>query len=278
MKEISAKLYLSGSKGIREVSAAGSVLRRMPMEDAGAICVGKEYLFCADAGGAVWKIRRDTLMPEAIFCGGPGICDLCLSEDETRLYALLGDADSVLLIDCRKGRPLYLNHCGCNPSQLLLCGDVLAAAGGQSGRVHLYDAQTLTCEKEIQMPGPVQSIAMEAEKLYALCLSPQMDTLLVAADKKSQENRHLCGMPGSLAVQGKTLYVATQGGIHVFDCRNLNLLCKNRIIGRPDTIQIVQKYIIVHDPYSQGVYLLNSDSKWKELASEVNDLVIDIGD
>ena len=129
--------YLSVKDGILMIAADGRALRHAPLEGAGALRAGKHALFCADEHGTIWRLNRETLLPEAVFSAGPGVCDLCLSADETRLYALLADANSVVLLDSQTGRPLLLNGCGCDPRQILLHRGMLAAAGGESGCVHL---------------------------------------------------------------------------------------------------------------------------------------------
>ena len=263
------KLYVSTGRSVEQVSWDAIVLGSAPLDGAGALCAGKEAIFCADASGTIWRLNQKTMMPESVFFGGPGICDLCLSADENKLYALLADADSVVMLDSHSGRPLLLNRCGCNPSGLLSGRDVLAAAGGESGCVHLYDADTLICTKEISMPGPVQAIAFDDRTLYALCLTAQLDTLLVKVSEVERKMLRLDGMPGSLCVHEGWLYAATQGLLYVFDGKTLCLQRRSRVPGRPSRMIAGYNKIIMHDPLSGNLCALHANGRWQILAADV---------
>ena len=274
LKNLSESLYVSTPDGVAHISLRGEVLGHAQLAGAGALCVGEKSLFCADDSGVIWRLSRKSLLPESVMGGGPGICDLCLSRNESRLYALLGEADSVLMIDGQTGRPLLVNRCGCNPSQILLCGDLLAAAGGESGKVHLYDADTLVCRNEISMPGPVCAVALAGSRLYALCLTPQLSTLLVAMEGERKQLLNLEGMPGALLIHGKYLYAATQGLFHVFDLESLRLMKKIPAAGRPSQMVSAGQCVIAYDPLSQRVYAMREGESWKMICAQANAMCI----
>ena len=267
-------LYVSTQEGVSQLSLTGERLRYAPLMGAGALCAGEKSLFCADGSGAIWRMDRENFLPEGCICGGPGLCDLCLSPDEARLYALLGDADSVLMVDGRTGRPMLVNHCGCNPKQLLLCGRVLAAAGGESGMVHLYDADTLVCQREISMPGPVYSIAISGGRLYALCLTERLDTVLIVVEGKKQNFQDLQGMPGTLLIHENRLYAATQGMFYVFDLESLRLIKRMSVSGRPSRMFVAGKCVIAYDPLFERVYAMHEDWRWRMLCARANTVCI----
>lgn len=265
------KLYLSLHDGIAAVSPEGTVLRHAHLDGALALCAGEKSLFCADHSGAIWRFDRETLMPRSLSCGGPGICAMCLSPRAERLYALLGEADSVLMSDARSGRPLAVNRCGCNPRALSLCGELLAVAGGESGCVHLYRADTLECLDEIGMPGPVYSALLLGGAMYALCLAPDLNALLVAKDAEKTVTLRLSGMPGCLCAAGDCIFAATKGRLHVLSRKALRLLRVRDAPGRAGRIFVSQAKMTLHDPLSECLFTSQDSKLWHRLFSGVND-------
>lgn len=138
------ELFVSTGGGIRVCALSGEVRRQAALKGAGALCAAKEHLLCAcGCGREIFRLDRWALMPQAVYPGGPGVCELRLSQNGMHLLVLCGDADSVMMLDARSGRPLVVSRVGCNPRQMALDGDTLAIAGGESGFVHLLNAQTL---------------------------------------------------------------------------------------------------------------------------------------
>ena len=123
------RLYISTGSEI--VACSGAQIQCAPLPGSGVLCVSGKALFCASGEDRViWKLDSEALMPQAVFPAGPGVCDLCVSRDGKRLYALLGEADSVLMCDAGTGAALVVCRCGVNPRHMALSGDVLAVAGG----------------------------------------------------------------------------------------------------------------------------------------------------
>ena len=265
-------LYLSMRDEVAAVGLDGVVQRRALLAEAGALCVGKESLYCADASGVVWKLDRRLLLPQGMMTAGPGVCDLALSGDGTRLYALLADADSMVMLDARHGRPLLLNRCGCNPAQLALRDGVLAAAGGQSECVHLYDADTLVCRKNISMPGPVYAVSLGGNTIYALCMTAQLNTILVAQRKGHREALHLDGMPGALAIGDDRLYALTQGWLYVFEAYGLRLIARCSAPGRASCLCVWQGQLVMLDALTESAYIFRSGRGWRLLGEGVKGL------
>jgi len=267
---LEGKLYLSLQDGIAEVSTQGLAMRCVPFSGPGALCAGEKCLFCADHSGAIWRFDRETLMEQAVSSGGPGICDLCLSPCGTRLYALLGEADSILLSDAQSGRPMVLNRCGCNPRGLSCSEDILIAAGGESSRVYLYDAHTLECIREISMPGPVHSAVLCNGCLWALCLTADLNTLLVICHEKRQTQLRLNGMPGCLCVNEDHLFATTQGRLHVLSCETERLIHVCSAPGRASRICVSGARVFVYDPLCECVFFSWAGASWRMLHSRVH--------
>lgn len=266
------KLYLASQSGIAIRSLKGETLQRADLEGALALCAGEESLFCADRGGMIWRFDRRTLMPVSLGCGGPGVCAMCLSPCGRRLYTLIGEGDSVLMSDAKSCGPLALNRCGLNPKSLVCCGDRLVAAGGESCRVHIYCAKTLDAISEIAMPGPVYSAAIGDGVVYALCLAPDMNALLIAVQGEKRIVLRLCGMPGCLCVQGEHVLAAVQGWLYVFSAKELRMLSKRAVPGMVGRILALDNLLVVYDPLSETVFSVCDAGAWRRLADGIVDV------
>lgn len=266
------KLYLALRDGIANMTSTGEILRQTHMDGVTALCSGENRIFCADRAGALWCMDTDTLMPCVLGCGGPGVCAMCLSPCGKRLYVLLGDADSVLMSDAKDCRPQAVNRCGVNPKSLACCGDLLVAAGGESCCVHLFKAETLDSVADIRMPGPVYSAACLNGAIYALCLSQDMQALLVRAQGQRRIILRLGGMPGCLHVMRGCVYVATYGWLYVFSQEGLRLLDKRKAPGKAGRIMAMKDGMILYDPLSECVFSRWREEAWQLLASSVCDI------
>lgn len=263
------EIYLSTDEGVEVLSMQGGLLHAAPMRGAGTLCLAKESLFCADEEGVIWRMNRHTLMPQAVFQGGPGICDLLVSRDGVRLYALLAEADSILMLDASSGRAQIVCRCGCNPQHMVLCGDTLAAAGGESGCLHLYDAHTLETRGEVSMPGPVQSIVVRDESVFALCLTAELNTVLVRWNGACCSTVLLEGMPGYLYLYRNTLFAAVYGALYAFSPDDLRLLFRLKAPGRASKICAIDRSMFLHDPLSQRLWRINSSGQWRMIRRQV---------
>lgn len=263
---------LSLHDGIAAVSPQGRVVLRAPLEGAGALCVNEHSLFCADQSGTIWQFDRATMMPRTLGSGGPGICSMCLSPCGTRLYALLGDADSLLMSDAQNGRPLVVNRCGCNPRMMRYGKGKLIAAGGESGCMHVYHAQTLEELEVIPMPGPVYSVILCDDILYALCLTAQLNTLLAVRKDGRLHTIALPGMPGCLSAAADGIYAAVQGKMYVFSKGADCLISMRDAPGRASKLFVLPGQIVLYDPLSECVYAAVSGGRWRCICSAVRDV------
>lgn len=268
------RLFLSMQDGIALISTKGLVVRHAPFAGAGALCVGKDLLFCADQSGVIWRLDQQTLMPQALGCGGPDVCSMCLSEDAERLYALVCEADSVLMSDARTGAPLAVNRCGCHPRMLICRRDVLIAAGGESGCVHLYHSKTLESLGNISMPGPVYSVAVCGSDIYALCLTAELNTLFAARNGKHLSTIQLPGMPGCLLAAGDSIFAAVQGGLYAFSRSSGRIACLCDAPGRASKMLELSEGIVLYDPLSECVFAGARNGVWKRICSRAKDICL----
>lgn len=269
MPSLEEKLYLCLRDEIVRLGVKDLSMQRAPFPGAAALCAGEDNVFCSDDAGAIWRLDGKTMLEQSMCSGGPGVRDLCLSVCGSRLFALLGEGDSVLMSDARTCRPLVLNRCGCNPGNLSCCDRVLAAAGGESSCVYLYSTLTLECLDEIPMPGRVCSVALKEGALFALCMTQDLSAMLVIRRKEKQSMLHLPGTPGCLLAAQGCLYAATQGALHVIDAAAGALLGSCNAPGRAARMCMADKKLFVLDELSESVFASDVFGCWKEIAGGV---------
>ena len=194
----------------------GTLLYRVPLAGAGALCCGSRAVYCAcGRDGAVLRLDRETLLPRSAFAAGPGICALMLRG--RRLYALCGEGDGVMMLDAAGGHPLVFARAGLSPVQMAEDdAGALVIAGGEGGCVTRLCVRTLEMISQDVMPGPVYGAAAIGGRRYALCLSEALGSTLITMDACGM--RHvlsLAGLPGALAHErGGMLLIAAQGGVY----------------------------------------------------------------
>lgn len=271
-----SEIYVSHNGGVSVFSPCGERLRSTTLAGAGALCCCGERLLCAmDEGDTILNINRRTLMQETVFRGGPGICQLQISPDEKLLYALCAEADSVWLMDARSGVPKVVCRVGCNPRQMALCGSVLAIAGGESGSVHLMNAQSLEVYTHLSMLGPVYSVAMTGERIHALCLTQTLNTLLVTDTAGERSQLLLEGMPGRILCRREVLIVSSHGRLYTItpDGRRILRVCPAP--GRSGTLLAAQGDGRVYsvDMLSERLFLREREGTWRSVCLGAKDAV-----
>ena len=264
---LAEKLYLCLQDEIAEISAKGS--RLMPVSGAASLCAGRNALFCADSTGAIWRFDAESMTERAIGCGGPGVCDMCLSDDGERLFSLLGEADSILMSDALSIRPLTVNRCGCNPQNISLCGNTLAVSGGESEYVYLFNAQTLECMAKIPMPGPVYRVFLAQDTIYALCLTEEFNTHFAICQKGNLRSIQLVGIPGCFGVCGEELLIATQRRLHVYSPADGRLLGRHSMPGIAARICLCWGKVFLLDAWSESVFVSHKDRIWRRIFTGV---------
>lgn len=208
------RIIVSGGGELREmIPGERRVCRRVQLEGAGALLTAGGNLFAAcDRGNVIWRMDGRTLAPGALFSGGPGVCQMLASRDGERLYALCGEADSLLALSARSGAPLLLNRVGVCPCAMAMddVGETIAVAGGACGEVVLLRADTLCVTRRLQTAGVVFSALIAGNLVFALSLTESMNTELnVFRGAQAAQVIPLPGMPGALAKFGGRIAAAT---------------------------------------------------------------------
>lgn len=213
------RIIVSGGGGLRVFSCSdGLLLRRVPLAGAGALCCGGGAVYCAcGQSGVICRLDLEMLVPQKVFCAGPGICALAYRVG--RLYALCGEADGIMMLDAVSGAPLVFSRAGLAPMQMAMdeTGGALVVAGGEGSCIARFCPDTLEQISLDRMPGPVYGAAVCGGMRSALCLSESLDTLLVTVNEAGKRcTLRFPGIPGTLACHqgGKMILAAVQGGIY----------------------------------------------------------------
>jgi len=232
----------------------------VPLDRAGALCTSESHIICA-CDSVIWQFDRKRLMPTGLFGGGPGMCSLLLSQDGMHLFALCGEADSVLMISTQSGEPILLNKAGVNPREMALDGEILAIAGGESGLVLILCAHSLNLLDVISMPGPVYSVAIGKGTLHALCLTAELSSLLVT--QKKGETRcmlALAGMPGRLLRRQNCLFAATDGAMYAVSPDGRRILRRINIPGRAVWMADAGDETLLLDGYTERLFAVKENN------------------
>ena len=298
------RLIVSGSDELREYSLAGEMRRpdwrraqsdahlrgegslpgtspgrRIRLEGSGALCAAGNSVFCAcDWGDVIWRLDGGMLVPTGLFAGGPGMCDLLLSPDGERLYALCADADSLLALSATSGAPLMVNRVGVNPRSVSMdeSGEVLAVAGGECASAVLLCARTLRVLGQIPMPGIVYSVALCAGRVHALCLNDSLgSTLTTVLPGGVRQTLRLCGMPGLLLRGRRDLLAATHEHIYAISPDGTRILRERDAAGRAGRLFEREDGMILHDSLSESVFSMSERSgRWRLIAEEARDATL----
>lgn len=268
------RIVVSGGNELRTFSLPQLCpLQRVCLEGAGPLAAGGDALYCAcNPGGAIWRLSPDTLMPQALFSGGPGVCALALSADGRRLHALCGEGDSVLMLDAAGGQPLMLARAGVNPQGFCLCGDTLAVAGGESAALLLLEEETLALRAQIPMPGPVMAAALSHCGAYALCLSEKLASIFVSSDQSGSRKMEIAGLPGALAAAQGGVYAATDGRLYTCREGGIGVPLQRNAPGRAGRIVCIGGRLFLCDAYGGGLLSLSGGGCWKRICMHALDV------
>lgn len=262
------EVFVSGGGTIRAIPIAAMLHeRRISLECAGALCTSGGHVFCA-CGEDIFRLDAQTLLPQTILCGGPGMSNLLVSADGTRLYALCSDADSVLMIDLLHGEPALLQHAGVNPRRIRREGGRLTIAGGESGEVIVLCERTLRLLDRIMMPGPVYDAALHTGRVVALCLTASLNSMLVIVGcGGARSTLALSGMPGCLLMRRGCILAATERTLYSVSADGARILDARAAPGRASWMEEADGRLLLLDAYGEGLYSLEN-AGWRLLCRE----------
>lgn len=273
------RIVVSGDCGIHVYACVpGEPLSSCRLRGAGAVCMAKDCLFAAcDRENAIWRLDGETLMPTGIFPGGPGMSQLMLSRDGERLYALCSEADSLLMLDAKKGEPLVLARVGVSPSAMAMDerGEIIAVAGGGCGDVLLLSARTLSLLGKLGTSGMVFSVAVSSGAVYTLSLTETMDSVLTSFLPGGRRYElALSGMPGALFACADCVAAATHQGIYFAAPDGGALLGRIGSPGRAGRLWILSGGMLMTDLWTDALFWRRGGvSRWARIAEGVRDAV-----
>ena len=267
-------MVVSGGGALRLLDLPqGRTVRRTALEGALALCAGEGGVYAASRwGDVIWRLDADLLVPTGLFAGGPGICRMLLSRSGRQLYALCGEADSLIMLDARSGAPLLLNRVGVGPCAMAMDGEGrrIAVAGGGSGEAIVLDAQTLRVERRLATCGMVFGVAV-GDAVYAMSLEETMNTSVTAFfPAGGLIERSLPGMPGAIALCGGTLLAATHAGLYALDPATLRVRTSCDVPGRAGRLLPLRTGIVMTDQWSDGLFL-REGGRWRLLCEQAGD-------
>lgn len=250
------ELVVSSGDALRRISLEdGCEKQRVLLERAGALCIAGDSVYCA-CGDVIWRLDKRKLTPTGLFGGGPGICSMKASLDGERLFALCSEGDSVLMLNAEDGKPILFNRAGVNPREMVMDGEALAIAGGESGLALILCSRSLRMMGAFSMPGPVYSVALQAGTLYALCLTAELSSVLVTQRRGGMRSMlALAGMPGSLMLRGNCLLAATDHALHTVSLDGKQMIGSICIPGRPVWMADAGEEMLFVDGYSEKLFV-----------------------
>ena len=268
---------VSGSDGVRVYAGTSKEpLSACSLKGAGALCTaGGEVFAAGDEDNAIWRLNGDTLMPTGVFHGGPGIVQLLPSGDGKRLYALCAEADSLLMLSAKNGAPMLLSRAGVNPCAMAMDerGETIAVAGGACGEVLLLSAHSLCLNRRLGTCGMVFSVAIGANRIYALSLTETMNSVLTSFLPGGKRHElPLCGMPGALCLLPGCIAAATHRGLYFAALDGSAVLRRFESPGRAGRLFELAEGILMTDIWNDTLFhLCMSPAKWRRIAQGVRD-------
>jgi len=238
----------------------------VPMEGRpGCLCAHSGFVYCASMSDAcIWRLRREDLQPVQCFAAGQDIECMCVSRDGNRLYALVGGADSLLMLDVQAGELMMSAPVGMQPRDMRMdrSGRFLAVAGGATGTVLLLEADTLRQCAEFPVTGAACGVLFAADGLIVLSAvgeyEPCTQVGLVLPHAGGFEK--LCGLPGvpggfALAMNG--LLVGHLGKITMLSLQHREMRWQMSVQGLQDSFAPVGRLACYTDRWAGRVGLID---------------------
>lgn len=258
------EVLISGGDRLRRWSIEeNKVIAETTLEGGGALCVCGGMVFAAgELDGAIYRFD-DRLLISGIYAGGPGMCAMCASADAQRLYVLLADANSVLMLHASDGMPMILAHAGIHPRRMHM-DDVqgtLVIAGGEDGCVRLLCPQTLRLQRAIREDGVCCDAMTDGDRVFMLMRTPTLGTRLILHGRAERREIALRGMPGTLCMAAGMLLVSAGKWLYTLDPDTLRLRHKvfgasypGKLIGRGE-----QSLLLC--PASETLYIMENSRR-----------------
>lgn len=234
------------------------------LEGSGALCTCGGMVFVAgDQDGAIYRFDERLLL-SGIYAGGPGMCAMCASVDTERLYVLLADANSVLMLRAADGMPMFLACAGNQPRRMRLndAQGTLVIAGGEDGCARMLCAHTLHLQRAVREEGVCCDALAYGDRLYMLMCTPTLGTHLIQRGGGDRREIALRGMPGSLCMAQGMLLVSAGEWVYAFELDTLHLRHKAFCASHSGTLICRGQQCLLLCPARETLYLIKKNGLW----------------
>jgi len=256
--------YAAGGNRIRRLDlSTGEILCEASIGGCSAVCACAETVYAAgEEEGVIYRLDK-RLLPCGVCAGGPGMRALSVSRDGERLFALLSDADGVMMLSGQDGSPMIFARAGVAPAGMRLDDrkELLLVAGGRDGCAWLLCAKTLSTLCSFRGEGVCCDALCCGSRICALLLTPSLHTRL-AVWERSGGCRQICfpGEPGSLMLRDKLLFVSAGQWLYALDMRQLRLVDRRFLENGPGRLMDVGKTLLLC-PAKEALYDLDDCRK-----------------
>ena len=227
------------------------------MEACGLVCTGGGMIFAAEENErAIYRFDENLLL-SGVYAGGPGMRSLCVTADGERLYVLLSDADSVLMLSAGDGLPMFLARAGVNPQSMHLdeSGKCMVIAGGKDGSALMLCPHTLRQLHVVWEEGICVDALLCGDTLCMLLLDGTMNARLILRYGEARRRMFcLCGMPGSLYAAENELLVCAGEYVYVFDVQAMCMKGKLPAGGACGKLFAAEKQLLLLSPLQEKLY------------------------
>ncbi|MDR2657386.1 MAG: hypothetical protein LBB86_06140 [Oscillospiraceae bacterium] len=205
------------------------------------------FLYCAvmpgDSEPSILRLNLADFTADREYAAGADVERMFLSYDETRLYALLSGADTVLMIDAETGEWLMSAPVGVSPRDMRMdrSGRRLVVAGGASGSVIVLDADTFETQAEYPVDGTAVGAFFAADGLVTLAESADYEPFSVVGIIPEHHGGYepiweLPGMPSCMTMGMNGLLVGHLNTITLLNLQHRETRWRMIVQGLPDNI------------------------------------------
>lgn len=269
------RLIVTGGGKVRALdSATLAETARISLTGSGAVCRFERNLFVSSGwGDVIWRLAVDSLVPTALFAGGPGVSRL-MTTPEGRLLVLCADADSLMLMT-QDGAPLVVNRAGVNPRSMALSPDgrMVLVSGGASGEALLFEAANLSLLRALPMAGLVHDAVFYGDTICTLVMTETLDTLLCLVGTCGHVRMlPLSGMPGAIAAGGGALLCQAGGRLYRVSAEEGRVIRIWNAPGRAERMLKAGEKLLMLDSLTESLLAQDRRGDWRRMLTDAADM------
>lgn len=208
----------------------------------GFVCARSGNVYLA-SDSAILRLRGEDLQPDFEYSAGEDIERILISHDGTRLYALMGGADTLLMMDADNGEWLTSIPLGSHPRDLRMdrSGKYLVAAGGDTCAVTVLESDTLVKQAVYDVDGPAVGALFGVDGIVILNETGDYEPFaqVGCVNTRTGELERLFlapGIPTSFAMGMNGLIVGHLNGISLMNTQRRETQWRINVHGLPDLV------------------------------------------